>query len=373
MHRKQLDGIRGAAFVCVFLVHHALDRLWYLGYALAAFFTLSGFLITRSLVQNETGEFRQDLFRFYARRWLRIFPPYYLLLVVLMFLGRLPNASWHLTYLFNLKLFLTTFWDKAVNLTPWDKPILLLSRWEDSGGHFWSLCVEEQFYLLYPLLLLACRKRFRPAMVAGLIAVSIAVRAVFMGLAGPAFYGALLPVCGEYILWGCLAYLLMEGGFLRRFRPAQLLYAGILLASTVALFQTPHKDPILTIFFRATHRQTLAAAGFALIVAGLWGDDGTIPARILSLPPLPYLGRISYGLYLLHLFTFSLFDAMSARWPALQMIPPPAGRFLLTLVPAMISWHFFEEPIQRFGARFRRKSAVRSERLSAPLGLDQGA
>ena len=125
-HRAQLDSVRFLAFLGVF-VYHFDDRTFAYGsLGVQLFFVLSGFLITRLLLLNESGDLRHDLGVFYARRTLRIFPLYYLVLLVLLLAGRLPHPWYHFLYLHNVWMF----------LEPHQTP--------GPTGHFWSLSVEEQ-------------------------------------------------------------------------------------------------------------------------------------------------------------------------------------------------------------------------------------
>ncbi|HEV2844590.1 MAG TPA: acyltransferase, partial [Thermoanaerobaculia bacterium] len=151
-----LDGLRGLAILLVLLLHftvyggppatEGIDKLFYRAaqagwIGVDLFFVLSGFLITGILYDAKGGE---NYFRsFYARRVLRIFPLYYGALAVFLLLvpALRPGSFWHWTYLSNVQI--------------------AREGWPDSGalGHFWSLAVEEQFYLFWPVAVLLLARR----------------------------------------------------------------------------------------------------------------------------------------------------------------------------------------------------------------------
>ena len=142
-HKPQLDGLRFLAFLAVFYFHARPGKYSWGPEGVRIFFGLSGFLITRILVEGESGNLRADLKRF-------IHPPDAADFPALLCRRRSGSGSggpwrasgWYLTYTYNVRAFL---------LRDWGGPV----------GHFWTLCVEEQFYLLYPLLLLGTPRRFR--------------------------------------------------------------------------------------------------------------------------------------------------------------------------------------------------------------------
>jgi peptidoglycan/LPS O-acetylase OafA/YrhL len=147
----QLDGLRAVAVGAVMLQHFWLGAgLFDFGaMGVRLFFVLSGFLITGILLKSrellDSGEQRPSfaLGRFYIRRFLRIFPLYYAVLLAAWLLrlwGTRGEMGWHLAYLTNVDLFLR-------------------GRWWGDISHFWSLAVEEQFYLVWPLVILLAPRR----------------------------------------------------------------------------------------------------------------------------------------------------------------------------------------------------------------------
>ena len=323
-HRAQLDTLRFLAFLAVFVYHVDEERLPYGALGVALFFVLSGFLITRLLVLNETGDLWRDLGVFYARRTLRIFPLYYLVLVVLLLAGRLAHPWWHFLYLHNVLMFLDR---EPPGIT----------------GHFWSLSVEEQFYLLYPLLLLWMPRPLRFNLLLTLLAGSMLSRAVLPILFPETRYWALLPVAGEYLIWGCLAGLFEVSRPAFRLPLGWLLLAGLSLHGLAAVDQFGthliHRPGIVGLY------QTMHGVGFALVVLAVWRLPEGWVMKALTLRPVVYLGRISYGLYVFHYFCYGA-DRVLVEWfPWLGVVPGPVVVFAVTLGLAMISWHCYEAPI----------------------------
>ncbi|WP_435019549.1 acyltransferase family protein [Tundrisphaera sp. TA3] len=346
--RPQLDGLRFLAFLAVFLFHARPDRCPWGWAGVQFFFALSGFLITRILILGETGDLSRDLRRFYWRRTLRIFPLYYALLAWMALTGPLPDLGWYLAYLSNVRAYL----DGSL------------------GGplsHFWTLAVEEQFYLLYPLLLLLTPARGRFPLVLGLIAASKAFQLYAHAHLKMPVSRVLLPYCGEDLLWGALAGLVDL-----RMRPRR----GVATVSLIA------GVPLLLVGYQLRDRHlamipgnvqealgvSLMALGNTSIVFGAWRTRSRWITAPLAFPPLVYLGQISYGLYAFHM------PVVTGEWmlgiPYGFMIPRPYGALLLTIALASASWHFLERPINRIKDRARRPAAPGAEADVRPSDAD---
>jgi peptidoglycan/LPS O-acetylase OafA/YrhL len=333
-YRPQLDTLRFLAFLVVFLYHANGQRYPYGLLGVPLFFVLSGFLITRVLLLHRSRSFGRDLGVFYARRTLRIFPVYYAVLLVLLPLGRLddPGPAWYFVYLHNVYLF---FYD------PW---------WVRATIHFWSLCVEEQFYLLYPLLLLLTPSRWRTLLLVLLLAGSIVTRLTLDRLYPNSRSWALLPVAGEYLLWGCLAGLYDLDRGERPVPVYWLLAAGVLLHVLAALDQGVWN--LLDSRWQASRQQTIHGIGFALIIFAVWRMPSGPLLWLLTLAPIVYLGRISYGLYIFHNFCYGIKERLVERLPWLQPVPGPVVAFAATVALAVLSWHLYEGPINRLKRYF---------------------
>jgi peptidoglycan/LPS O-acetylase OafA/YrhL len=349
-HRPQLDALRALAVVAVLLVHFwpALPGFGQEGVRL--FFVLSGFLITSQLLDGRAALGAQPsasdrwrvIGRFVARRALRIFPAYYLLLILLA-LANAPDMrrDWvaHTIYTSNLLTAARNDW----------------GAWPTA--HLWSLSTEEQFYLVWPLLIVLLPLRVLPFVMAAAVAVAPAVRAAVLAGASP---GAEAPIA----LWvlpptafdalGCgalLAFWRNHTTARARLRRAAGVAFVLWLATTLA--SRSGSVPALDTFDLTVAPVLWALACCAAVDAASRGVRGAAGA-VLDHRVLRYLGRISYGLYLYHL---PAFWALSMAMDRLGLPMPNDGpaKFVLgsalAIAVAALSWHAFEQPIGRLKPR----------------------
>jgi peptidoglycan/LPS O-acetylase OafA/YrhL len=329
-HKPQLDGLRFLAFLAVFYFHAKPGYYFWGPEGVRVFFTISGFLITRILVEGESGRLGADLKRFYVRRTLRIFPLYYAVVACLWLAGMLPGVWWYLTYLYNLRAFIDHDWGGPV-------------------GHFWTLCVEEQFYLLYPLALLLTPARFRFAMLAVLLVGSKAFQAYAHAWLAMPWAGFLLPYCGEHLIWGCMAGLVELGAKTGKWEGPLALLVGVPL--TLATRIRPEwiiASPGLGVILANLSGFGL---GSALVVFGLWRTSNPWIVWPIANKPIAYLGKISYGLYVYHLLVIERDWLSYLPEPYLFRFKYAFGELGLTIAVAALSWKFFERPINRWKDR----------------------
>lgn len=323
-YMPQLDGLRALAALAVVL-HHNLWRGGGLGGARAAahlgdagvrlFFVLSGFLITGILLRARGVP--GALPAFYARRFLRIFPLYYVVVIAVALLGQplmRSTLGWNLAYLANFKLALLGHFPGP--------PI----------SHLWTLSVEEQFYLAWPLLVLyAGRGSLLPLALSTLL-IAPASRLVLLLTTGNAT-AALVVTTSCLDTLGAGAALAIAGRVPRGVAPLGLL----LLAAVTAL-----DGSWLDIAFR----DTAYACTFAwLVQCGAEGVRGPV-GKVLASAPLVYLGTISYGIYVYHHVL-----------PALIKLPAyglaRTGIVLAVTIPvAALSYRLYEAPINALKSRF---------------------
>lgn len=336
-HRGTLDGLRFLAFLAVFYFHARPDRCpWGWG-GVRVFFALSGFLIARLLVLDETGSFAVDLRRFYVRRTLRIFPLYYALILAVGLGGGLTHAPWLLCYLANVEAYLSGSFDSAL-------------------GHFWTLSVEEQFYLLFPPLFWATPRRLRFGLVAGLIAGSAAFQVWAHATGRMPLAKWLTPYCASDLAWGALAGMVELRTRPRRGRATALVALGCALLvlgwwlDQGRLGFDPRRQLDLA--------PTAYSAGGACLVFGLWRTTNPLLVAALANPPLAYLGRISYGLYAFHLPVIRGYFR-PVEVPYAFLIPEVERELLITVGWAALSWRLFEGPIVRLKGRLAPRPAPR--------------
>ena len=332
---RQLDGLRAVAIGLV-VAHHLwpmplwMPRLGHVGVSL--FFVLSGFLITRILLEARGrievgGATWRELGVFYARRAIRIFPPYYALLGIVWLLDvrRIDERiGWHALYLSNW-----LFTDPAV--------------WRQGGfdRHLWSLSVEEQFYLAWPWLMLLAPRRMLPAVFAMAFVGAPLWRAWFWlrGWPGgwvefPTFAHADLLAAG-----GLMAYL-WHWRHVRRL--AWVLLALGIPASAVVLGMHRSDYAIdARITFNQTGLSMLFAAFTYFAATGIRGPVG----RVLDWGPMVGIGVISYAMYLVHTFC----GGLAWHWLGDDSSELLVGFVAtgLTLAIATASWFCFEGPINR--------------------------
>jgi peptidoglycan/LPS O-acetylase OafA/YrhL len=332
-----LDFVRFLAFFVVFLFHLDDKRYAYGILGVPLFFVISGFLITRLLLIHETGQLGQDLRIFYARRTLRIFPLYYATLLVLLALGELPRPWWYFAYLKNVDFFLTNEWSRR--------------------AHLWSLCVEEQFYLLFPLVLWLWPQTRR------LTLLVLLLLGTWIFRAGMDLWAAahpqqewrsflLLPYSGEYLVWGCLA-----GWYdVQRRTEAAPVPAAFLIALGASLHGLMAYDQFGPGGFShlglAGLYQTVHGISFALIVFGVWHLPEGILKRLFLFPPFVYLGKISYGLYVFHNFLYGAKPWLMEYLPLMRYVPGAFVSLTATIGLAMVSWHLMEQPLLRLKRYF---------------------
>jgi peptidoglycan/LPS O-acetylase OafA/YrhL len=331
-HRiRGFDGIRALAVLAVFVGHRTPLHATQIGHAgVLAFFALSGFLIVgilrkaRVAIEIGTGSFAGAFSRFFTRRTRRIFPIYYLTLAALVILAsigrpvvdwRWDALPWHLVYLSNV-------YEGHV-----------LQAWQGSLTHLWSLAVEEQFYLLAAPLLLLLPSRFHLAACSAVVALGIASHTLVLatGANAVAVFTDSLTNFGVIALGGALC-LAAELGRLQNAGKAVLpLSAGLAM---LALFPS---DALTGTWLFVTP----FVAG-ALVLAVSQAQRSRLVA-LLELPPLAYLGRVSYGFYLFH----NLFWIGAPFDGPLGVLFSAAANFAATLAIATATWFTIEKPLLR--------------------------
>jgi peptidoglycan/LPS O-acetylase OafA/YrhL len=371
-HLPALDGLRGLAIVLVFLVHYgggaksSFFPLRIAGLAVQAgwtgvtlFFILSGFLISGILwdARDQLHPWRN----FYMRRVLRIFPLYYAALLIVVLAATVTlhaRTAWTHLYIYALYIQNIPLPFNAGNL---GSPLEL--------AHFWSLAVEEQFYLLWPFLLLRLKTlRQARALCLAVFLLSAAFRVfawfhlpaaitplhptyrVFLGA-----YGFTLSRVGELAAGGYLAMCYREPVLwqrLKRWAPV-LLFAGAAAFLGAAAHAGTFTDECAEGYLIGLLCMTLCFSG--LLVLSL---EPGIVNRLANIRILRWLGGISYGFYVFHVLFMHQYEAIA------HALAPNAGNnvifgleFLvaavLTTLLAFLSFRFFESPFLRLRSRYR--------------------
>jgi peptidoglycan/LPS O-acetylase OafA/YrhL/lysophospholipase L1-like esterase len=370
-----LDGLRAVAVLAVVLFH--LNVGWASGGLLGVgvFFVLSGYLITDLLLAEHDREGRIALGRFWLRRARRLLPALWVMLVLvaiwIAFLDPAQLASARGALLAAL-LYVSNWWYAFQHVSyfaSFGRPSPL--------GHLWSLAVEEQFYLAWPLLLLlAVRFVHRRWLLVGLavlgaIASAWAMAAIFQPGNDPT---------RVYEGTDTRAFQLLIGASLALVWPSRRLTASIsalrrrgldalgavgIAVIVVMLIDTNEYE---TFLYRGG--MVILSLATAAVVAVL-AHPSTLLGRILGAPPLRWIGVRSYGIYLWHypiIVLTSPVDGVAS--PLLTLAQVGA-----TVVVAALSWRFVEEPIRRHGFRaiLIGLTAPRWSVRGVPLGLWAGA
>ena len=328
-YRPQLDSLRAIAVIGVMASHFLprVDRLAPLGgMGVRLFYVLSGFLITSILLSYGDRPLGNALKTFYARRVLRIFPLFYFVLAVAALLDISvvrESLGWHLAYLSNAFIYRQGTWQGAVS-------------------HFWSLAVEEQFYLVWPWLVLGLAPA-RAMWIAGAMAVAAPVTV----LLNPHPMASVLPTsCLDSLgLGALLAWPASRPGVMRWGARAGL---PVLAASLAGRY----------LAVGGALADVGVGAGTSLVSAWLVGRAaegfaGTT-GRVLELRPLMYLGTISYGVYVYHAFVPYLMGRLFGAWGTAPSDWPWRFAVLsaVTIALASVSWRVLERPMLRLKARF---------------------
>lgn len=341
----QLDGLRFFAFFFVFL-NHLITQLPMLWMGVDIFFVISGFLITGNLVdlRQQAAGSRDFFSTFYWRRFLRIFPPYYLVLFVMMAFrpSSRPDLPFYLVFLSNIR--------DAI-MAGGDGPL----------GVFWSLAVEEQFYLLWPLVVWHVPRRHLSLTCVGFIVFAFTCRL------GVTLAGA--PMDAIYRLMPCRFDLLASGALLalsHRKRPLASLgprpwfalgaisvAAFLVLAISFRSFRAGANSLLFNLFGYSL------IVGFCVSLVALTIEGSFGPLRhVFDWSPLRYVGKISYVCYLVHDFVRWLLEihAPEVTGPLRVLVT-----FACTVAIASASFYAIELPLTT-----RLRYVIRPRRSPTP-------
>jgi peptidoglycan/LPS O-acetylase OafA/YrhL len=344
------DGLRAIAVGMVILIHAAPVQCQGGWVGVDIFFVLSGYLISSILLRERDNTGHISLSSFYARRALRLFPALFTMLglYVVVALVAMPHVRMHLTAAAAAALYAMNW---VLAFMPLDGAAV---------GHTWSLSIEEQFYAVYPLLLLGLTARVRSRVRLSLLLLSGALLVTFCrALLWTNGYSAARLYHGfdsraDSLLIGCaLSVVLASGRYAPRLfawaSPAWPLAAAGLLAV------------LLTTKWSATWLYmggfTAIAVMAAVVITQVVSPEPGHLQRLLALPPIVAIGKISYGIYLWH-------------YPILRYVPTVLmsrlhiGHMLaiciavaMSIIVAALSYRFIEAPFLRKKQALGRASA----------------
>jgi len=313
------------------------------------FFVLSGFLITALLLQEQSATGRVHFLAFYGRRILRLYP------ALLVLVGA------HLVYTYISGLDLGAERSSLISILTYTFNWRFTFTGGEGLGHMWSLSVEEQFYLVWPLVIaffLGVRRRVSTITVVMVIAiVVIAVHRAMLWHRGDLWLWVAIrtDTRADAILVGALLAQLWIRGRLPRRATATKTAASVAALFLILCFALVRPENA----FIYLGGYTLIAVATAIVI---WAAVDTFWAgnRALNVSALRAVGRVSYGLYLWHLPVFAAVARLGSEWPAAIRV---AVAWPIAAAVTVASWRLVEQPCLRFKKRLEPKRA--GQRLGA--------
>ncbi|HEY4012933.1 MAG TPA: acyltransferase [Polyangiaceae bacterium] len=353
-HIPSLDGLRAISFLMVFLAHAGLDRIVPGGFGVTVFFFLSGYLITTLMRMEVSGTGHLNIKHFYLRRALRIFPPFYIVLTLGTLLGKIgllrsePAPQW--MPVTAQALHISNYW-------------IAEHGWKGiaSGtGVYWSLAVEEHFYVVFPAVFLLVGR---------------------LHLSGRQKAMCLWAACALVLVWRCALVFAWSARVDRTYLCSDTRFDSILFGCALAVWNNPIMDFDRPTSNRAIYRYGLVAAGVCLLLVtfvvrssvfretlrytlqGIALTPIFVAAirwprwflfRPLNWAPTKFIGTLTYSLYLVHQAVLAMIE-QHMRWG-------PAARALVALpLSVVLAWTiywFVEKPC----ARVRRRLSTAEPR-----------
>jgi peptidoglycan/LPS O-acetylase OafA/YrhL len=345
-HIAALDGLRGLAILSVMFFHATLSRAsaprpsgGFLG--VDVFFVLSGFLITALLLKEWDQKGSIALRSFYARRALRLLPALFVLMAVILLVPGVFYSSQR------------PWWDAMIAAAYATNWVRAFGGDVEFFGHTWSLTIEEQFYVIWPLLLVGLlRLGVRRRVILLVVLVAIAVPTVLRVdlWEGPVsvkrlYYG--LDTRFDSLLLGCLVAFLASWNVIPRSERALKmirLAAAVAAVVLVVLIANATEESQLTYFGLGV----IACASVAVLLVHLIYCPSRLSDLILANRPMVWVGRISYGLYLWHdpIF-FGMLNPTRMGKVGVTGVGLMAVRFVAAFVAATVSFYLLERPLLR--------------------------
>jgi peptidoglycan/LPS O-acetylase OafA/YrhL len=355
-YMPQLDSLRAFAIFSVMLVHwlpedFLIQKTFVGNMGLKMFFVLSGFLITKILVQNKQKITEKKITvsryfkQFYIRRTLRIFPVYYATLLIIYILDVFPvreSWQWHATYMSNWFLYFK-------------------GDWYGWTSHFWTLSVEEQFYLLWPIVILVTPISRLKLVLYSTILLSVVFK-LFCYYNNVPLIEILTPSCFDaFAIGGILAHqslVLTKEEFKKHYLLSNpLFFVGIIGYAFLILINHTSDSGWLgsnNLFWEVFH-SAIGAIIFVFIIAKASVGFSGITGKILENKLLIYLGKVSYSSYIFHELMPQLADwlyqSIGVNKP--QDVYVNFGvYFILTIALSTLSWYVLESPMLKLKRKF---------------------
>jgi peptidoglycan/LPS O-acetylase OafA/YrhL len=343
---KELDGVRAIAAVMVMIFHYfatvggnsnllvQVKKIAAIGQTgVSLFFVLSGFLITRILMASRQAP--NFFSNFYIRRSLRIFPLYFLFLVIYFFI--VPTFLQTRTIPFAEQKY---FWVYLQNFA-------MTFNWQSDGPeHFWSLAVEEHFYLFWPLVIYFLTNKKVVYFIIFIILLAIIVRVGLLHNGLETFYFTFARM-DELAIGALLAILEIKN--LLNTKNNKKILLGLLIVAVPSLLLWPYFSGSSNAMMQVVKYLLLSVTYFFTIAYIISTKEQNLLKRLLKTKPFSYTGKISYGLYVYHPLCFLI---CTKYFTTNNFFVNIGVAFLFAYIIATISFYFIEAQFLKFKAKF---------------------
>ncbi len=343
----QLDGLRGVAILLVIVYHwfpqnSGINKLPIGPFGVTLFFVLSGFLITQILLSYKAKVDRKEISSlkafgiFVIRRTIRIFPVYYLAIFIVFFIPSIHFLNKPFTLLYQQPIYYLLYNSNYL--------LEVTHRWDDILSPFWSLAVEEQFYIFFPFLILIPFKKNILYIILGMIFLGIFFRYITFKIY-PSSEFVLTPTCLDAFGMGAIwAYFRVEIFDYQKYL-LRVNFIG-LLGFVGLCFVLLIKD---SVFYFVLCR-------FFMSCMAIWAVANASESKfkILDFSPIRWVGKVSYSLYVFHMIIPSVFGTLIFRvmsklsFNVNNIYISNTIMFAFLLIFASFMWIFFERPINNF-------------------------
>lgn len=351
-HYPALDGLRGLAILLVVVYHNfGFINYFFFGWlGVDLFFVLSGFLITDILL-NSLGN-KKYLKNFYIRRVLRIFPLYYLTLIIFLLILPRLHTNLKLEYYTDNQVWLWTY------LQNW-LYIFKSAGQTQTLHHLWSLAVEEQFYILWPLIILIIRRpKFLLLFISLLLIAVILLRLWIWNnhVAELSYFNLYTFSRIDGICIGCMIALIkrVNESFLKKYTP----YIVFFFAGLNFIFFFINREYHFTFPYLALVGYTTFAMMFGLLLNEAISGETKLINILFNNQPLKFFGRISYGFYIFHWPVYLFLHPYLLSWIS-NHVTGLSVHFIVsiiaTLIGVAISWisyRYFERYFERMKKKY---------------------
>ena len=333
-----LDGLRAIAVLLVMLIHANFKLGVNGGVGVSVFFALSGFLITTLLLEEYNKNGVISFKGFYIRRTMRLFPPLYVMLGFVLIYAYFFRSGTDQQIIFQDIISSALYVYNIAWYWGWCAKEILLY-------HTWSLGVEEQFYLLWPLILYFFIRKNKIKILQ--VVLLLFILSTFILKTADHFPYLAGSIIKESIFLGCATALLRWTGL---FKSVSTFLSFLFLIIILTIGIMPYKFTSTEMVFN------FCSILSCLIILHLAENRESIVSKILSNKSMVFIGKISYSLYLWHLPVFRVFAYHSTLPPLVSFV----GKFILSFILAITSWYTIEKVTTAYGRSVSKKITERS-------------